>query len=131
MKSKNEIKCDVCSLAFQTEGKYQTHICRVHVKNPECGDYYTRSKFTVNGCTLIFSKSKEREVLYLHSEQCLTNINRCSDIYSGYHMTNYDGETYHAPLNDFFHEGMIRWEALDGDYDIRIRWKHIHIPNTE
>ena len=55
--------------------------------------------------------SKEQEVLYLHSEQCFDNSNRCSDLYPSYLMTNYDGEAYHAPLKDYFSKGKINWNV--------------------
>ena len=101
IKSNHEYKCDVCELTFQSDTKLKTHMCRVHVKNPTCGDHYTRNYIVWKCCTVIFSKSKEQEVVYLHSEQCFDNSNRCSDLYPSYHMTNYDGEAYHTPLNDF------------------------------
>ena len=91
-------------------------MCRVHVKNPTCGDHYTRNYIVWKCCTVFFSKSKEQEVVYLHSEQCFDNSNRCSDLYPSYHMTNYDGEAYHTPLNDFFSNGKIDWNALNGQY---------------
>ena len=54
-------------------------------------------------------------------EECLNNEISCSDLPGHYHLTNYDGEYWHAPLNDIFCEGKISWEDLHGDFNIRIR----------
>ena len=120
MKSKHEFLCKICGLSFESETKLKKHTCKVNVENPMCGDFYTKSYVVVDCCTIIFSKSKEKEVVYLHSEQCFKNLNRCSDLYPSYDMTNYDGEAYHVPLSEYFSGGKIKWDALDGEF-IRIR----------
>ena len=33
---------------------------------------------------------------------------------------HYDGEFWHAPLNDFFSDGEVNWEGLDGKFDFNI-----------
>ena len=121
IKSNHDITCDVCALTFQSETKLKIHMCRMHVKNPTCGDHYTRSSIVVDCCTVIFSKSKEQEVVYLHSEQCFNDTNRCSDFYPSYHINDFDGEAYHAPLKYFFLEGKINWNALNGEL-VKIRF---------
>ena len=119
IKSKHVIKCKICDLEFESEMKMKKHMCRVHVSNPTCGDFYTKNWIIANGCTRIYSKSKEIEVLFLHSKQCLSKQSSCPDLYASYDMTNYDGEAYHAPLEDFFSDNKINWEELNWNF-IRI-----------
>ena len=115
VKSKPIFSCEVCDLTFNSESKLKSHVCQIIVINPAYGDYYTKDLIINIGCTVIFSKSEESEVLILHSQQCLNGINRCPDLPAH----NYDGDTWHAPLNDFFSEGKIIWENL-GNFSIRI-----------
>ena len=121
MKTNHELKCELCELSFKSDKDLQAHYCRVQISNPTCGDYYTKDWILVNGCTRIFSCSRKSEVLFLHSDQCLNKKRSCPDLPGFYHLTNYDGEYWHAPLTDFFSEGKMRWEALHGDFNIRIR----------
>ena len=102
------------------EEKLQTHMCRLTVTNPTCGDYYTKNWILVNGCTRIFSSSKKQEVLFLHSKMCLENKNSCPDLPSYYDLVNFDGTSFHAFLDTFYSRGKIAWQDLHGDYNIRI-----------
>ena len=79
VKSKHNFSCEICELTFQYEKKLRTHMCRLTVTNPTCGDYYTKNWILVNGCTRIFSSSERREVLFFHSNLCLENKNSCPD----------------------------------------------------
>ena len=42
VKSKHEFSCEICELTFKYEEKLKTHMCRLTVANPTCGDYYTQ-----------------------------------------------------------------------------------------
>ena len=117
--SKHIFSCEICDSTFNSESKLKSHLCRTIVINPACGEYYTKDWIISKGCTAIFYKPEESEVLILHSQQCLNNTNRCPDLPGHYDITNYDGDTWHAPLNDFFSEGKISWENL-GNFSIRI-----------
>ena len=121
VKSKHEFSCEICELTFKYEEKLQTHMCRLTLTNPTCGDYYPNHWILVNGCTQIFSCSKKREVLILDCKLCLENKNSCLDLPSYYNSVNYDGVHWHAPLDTFFSKGKICWDDLHGDFDIRIR----------
>ena len=102
MKTEHDFKCEICELSFKCDAKIKAHYCRVKVINPTHGDYYTKDWILVNSCTRIFSRSRKCEVLFVHSVQCLNNDRSCSDLPGHYHLANYDGEYWHAPLNDFF-----------------------------
>ena len=60
VKSKHEFSCEICELTFQSEEKLKTHMCRLIVTNPTCGDYYTKNWILVNGCTRIFPVLKTK-----------------------------------------------------------------------
>ena len=121
---KHKLSCDICDLTFKSESRLTTHMCRVNVKNPTCGDYFTKKWVVAEGCMRFFSTPEEREFLILHSKQCFDNESRCCDMPKHYDndISNYDGETWHARLEDFFFAGTISWEDLNGDFDIQIRW---------
>ena len=121
IESKHEIICIACGSAFQKEERFKTHTCRITVINPSCGDFYTKNWLVNKSCTRIFSKSKQREVLFLHSQQCFDNTNRCPDLPSHYHLTNYDGQSWHAPLSEHFLDSKIKWETLNRRFDINIK----------
>ena len=73
-------------------------------------------------CTRIFSTNLEKETVYLHSEHCI-NVKRCPDMlpyWDDIDMANFDGEIWHAPLNDFFSEGKISWKSLKCHFGINI-----------
>ena len=108
-------------MTFQYKEKLKTHMCRLTVANPTCGDYYTKNWILVNGCTRIFSSSKKREVLFLHSKLCLENKNSCPDLPRCYDSVNYDDVNWYAPLDTFFSKANICWNDLHGHFDIRIR----------
>ena len=75
------------------------------------------------GCTRIFSTSLEREIVYLHSKQCI-NVKWCPDMlpYWDTDMVNYDGniDMWHAPLKEKISEGKISWEKLRSHFGIKI-----------
>jgi hypothetical protein len=33
------LKCDICSMEFKEKVKLKSHMCRVPIANPTCGDY--------------------------------------------------------------------------------------------
>ena len=74
-----------------------------------------------DGCTRIFSKNLQREIVYLHSEQCI-NEKWCPDMlpYWDSEMVNYDGAIWHAPIIKFFNEGKISWTSLRSHFGINI-----------
>ena len=110
--SNHKHTCVTCNLSFKSESKLDRHMCRTEVQNPACGEYYMKNWFISNGCTRIFSSILEKEVLFLHSQQCIDGVNGCQDMLSYYHMVKYDGEVWHAPLSDYFFEGKISWDKL-------------------
>ena len=85
------------------------HTCRVHVLNPEYGEFYTKKWIVYEDCTRKFSRSKETEVLFLHSKKCLEKENTCPDLY---------GVLWHLPLNGYFSEGKINWSGMEDDYGV-------------
>ena len=41
-KTTHDLVCKICELTFESEKKFKMHTCRVHIVNPEYGDYYTK-----------------------------------------------------------------------------------------
>ena len=116
------IICENCSLEFKSDKKLSDHMCRIHILNPSCGDSYTKNWTIFEGCTRIFSKFLEKEVVYLHSQQCIDNLKSCPDMLKSYDtdIFNYDGEIWHAPISEFFSEGKMKWGSLSSHFDINI-----------
>ena len=71
--------CKNCNLSFKSERKLSEHMCRIHILNPICGDSYMKNWIIFEGCTRIYSTSLEREIVYLHSKQCI-NVKWCPDM---------------------------------------------------
>ena len=117
---KHAFSCEVCGIIFKNKVKLQTHMCRIIVKNPTCGDYYTKNWVIAKTCTRVFSSSEKKEVLFLHSEQCIDQSKSCQDLNSDYSLPNYYGNTFHAPIDDYFTNGLMNWESLHGQFDINI-----------
>ena len=113
--------CKNCNLNFKSERKLSEHMCRIHILNPVCGDLYMKNYIIFEECTRIFSTRLEREIVYLHSNQCI-NIKWCPDMlpYWESDTVNYDGnmDIWHAPLNEFFSEGQIIWKKLRSHFGI-------------
>ena len=118
----HNIPCENCNLTFNSDRKLSEHMCRMHILNPTCGDAYMKNWTIFDRCTRIFSKNLEKETVYLHSEQCI-NVKRCPDMlpyWDDIDMANFDGEIWHAPLNDFFSEGKISWKSLKCHFGVDI-----------
>ena len=100
----DDLKCQNCNLVFKSQKKLNDHMCRIPVLNPSCGDSYIKNWVIFDGCSRIFSKSLETEIVFLHSQNCINNIKSCPDLLPDYEidMVNYDGEIWHAPLSEFF-----------------------------
>ena len=49
------------------------------MKNPTFKIYYMKEWFEKDKCIRVFDKSKEEEVIILHSEDCIST-NNCSDL---------------------------------------------------
>ena len=97
----NNLTCDTCNLAFESERKLSNHMCRINITNPACGDSYMKNWIISNGCTRVFSTSLQTEIVFLHSQQCIDGVKSCPDILPDYDsdMVNYDGEVWHASVN--------------------------------
>ena len=88
-----------------------------------CGDSYIKNWIVFNGCTRVFSKSLEEEIVFLHSQQCIDHVKSCSDLLPYYdsEMVNYDGKIWHASVDEFISDGIINWEQLRRNFSINIR----------
>ena len=108
-------------MEFKDKVKMKSHMCRIHIDNPTCGDYYLKNWILSEGCTRIYSNSRKSLLVFLHSEECITNTNRCPDMISYYdrEMINYDGVIFHAALNDYYYDGSVNWLELNGRFGIR------------
>ena len=118
---KHEFACEDCEIIFKNKVKLETHMCRIIIKNPMYGDYYTKNWVIAKNCTRIFSNSGKKEILFLHSKQCIDHTSSCQDLNSEYVLPNYYGNAFHAPLKEYFSGGLINWDALHGQFDINIK----------
>ena len=98
------INCNNCKKEFISERKLQDHMCRIDVLNPICGDSYLKNWIIFDACTRIFSTSLKEEVVFLHTQKCIDDVKRCSDMLPYYDndMVNCDGKIWHAHITDFF-----------------------------
>ena len=120
---KHKLCCDLCNLDFESDRKLKNHTCKILVSNPSCGDSYTKNWILSHGCTRVFSHSLKREIVFLHSQQCVDGVKSCPDILSDYdiEMVNYDGEIWHDCVDKFISEGKIDWEDLRANFGINIK----------
>ena len=90
--SNHSFLCKNCNLTFNSENKLSEHMCRIPILNPTSGDSYMKNYTIFEGCTRIFSTNLQREIVYLHSEQCI-NVKWCPDMlpYWDSDMVNFDG----------------------------------------
>ena len=72
--------CEFCDLTFISDQKFETHMCRKHIKNPDYMDMYVKNWVVRNSCIPVFSKLLEKEIILLHSELCWENKNFCQEI---------------------------------------------------
>ena len=118
---KHAFVCEECDVIFKNKVKLQTHMCRIIVRNPTWGDYYMKNWVIAKTCARIFSSSDKKEVLFLHAQECIDLTNSCQDLDSDYDLPNYYGDTSHAPLKDYFSNGLINWELLHGQFETSIK----------
>ena len=71
-------KCNTCNLTFKSEAKLKEHMCRIHIENPTYGYMYMKNWIVHMNCTTIYDRNKQAEVAFLHSAECVTNVNRCT-----------------------------------------------------
>ena len=98
--SNHKFRCNTCNSEFKSEKKIKEHTCRIYIENPEFGEYYMKNWIIANSCARIFSKSLSRDILFLHTEQCIEKVKSCPDllVYYDKDMVNYDGAIWHAPI---------------------------------
>ena len=72
--------CNTCKLEFESQKKLESHMCRIHITNPACGDSYTKNWIISRGCTRVFSTFLKKEIVFLHCQQCIDGVNSCSDL---------------------------------------------------
>ena len=103
-------------------------MCRIEVRNPTCGDSYLKNWIIFDGCSIIFSRNLKKEIVYLHSQKCIDGVNSCPDLLPGYDsdIINYDGEIWHAPLDDFFSDGEVKWRILKCKFGINIQRRNTY-----
>ena len=120
--------CENCNLEFKSDYKLNNHMCRIEVRNPTCGDSYLKNWIIFDGCSIIFSRNLKKEIVYLHSQKCIDGVNSCPDLLPGYDsdIINYDGEIWHAPLDDFFSDGEVKWRILKCKFGINIQRRNTY-----
>ena len=64
--------CTHCHCSFVGEMKLNTHMCRIHIKNPysEKG-YYTKDWYVRDKCIRVFDDNTKEEVAILYSKDCV------------------------------------------------------------
>ena len=108
-------KCESCDEIFAGIGKLSKHMCRVHVINPDWGDFYMKNWYIRNECIRIFSKLKETEIGILHSESCIKS-KPCtllpSKLQEGGLRYVQEDLFVHVAASIFISEGKVKWSNL-------------------
>ena len=105
-----EFKCDRCGLTLKTKVKLKKHICKVRVKNPSNGSLYMKGWYDCNGCTQVYSSILNKEVAWLHSDNCV--IEECApfkNITKDIEEAIIEDAVEHLRLECFVQDGTILW----------------------
>ena len=78
----HETVCDDCKEKFAGNAKLKTHICRMHIDNPNSELLYMKNWVVRDTCIRVFSHSEQQEVALLHCKQC-TGGTPCSEFPPG------------------------------------------------
>ena len=115
-KHKEHLSCDQCELTFDSREKLRKHMCRLNIVNPTCDEFYVKNWIHVDRCTPVFSLKKRKEVVILHSKDCVSFENRCSEYPPDYE--EFYNDSWHREREDYIINGEIDWEELKDQTDI-------------
>ena len=60
IKLKHEAQCENCKEMFVGMHNIKNHMCRIFLKNPTSGDFYTKNWYLNNDCLRIISKQQQK-----------------------------------------------------------------------
>ena len=112
MEENHEYKCDVCDLTVTTKEKFDIHICRYHLKNPEHKNLYLKNWIVWQACSSVYCKEKRTEVSILHSEACLDFKGSCLELPGWYCRGDEPLQDEHLRLNNCIQNGEVNWSNI-------------------
>ena len=68
----HQVECAHCKESFMGTCKFEKHICRIHVENPEYmdKDMYMKNWYSKNDCIRVFSRRQKKKIIIIHSGHC-------------------------------------------------------------
>ena len=79
-KTTHAVNCSYCKSTFAGNKKFENHICKVLVENPISQKFYMKEWFEKNKCIRVFDNDLKKEVVILHSEDCISLRSCCTDL---------------------------------------------------
>ena len=77
---------------------------------------YLKNWIVYNRCTHIYHKNEKREFALLHTQDCLKNVNRCSEKLPLCIPAQEDSPhgVWHLELDELVNDGRVNWQAMEG-----------------
>ena len=110
----HELLCPQCNCTFAGKKKLDNHMCRIHVENPSSRWFYMKDWFIKDKCIRVFDDESKKEVLLLHSEDCIAN-NACTELPENFQNLISFKDThgiYHLHSSSYMSSNSVNWEAL-------------------
>ena len=110
----HELLCPQCNCTFAGKKKLDNHMCRIHVENPSSRWFYMKDWFIKDKCIRVFDDESKKEVLLLHSEDCIAN-NACTELPENFQKEISFKDThgiYHLHSSTYMSLNIVNWEAL-------------------
>ena len=111
-------KCSHCGESFVDEGKFKKHTCRIKIKNPSSTSLYMKNWYIKYTCISVYSVLEEKEVIVLHSSNCVNRQNCSVCPRSLYHSIRViDNGLIHLNAHCVLKCGEVHWDLIDCEMD--------------
>ena len=81
----HEVTCTSCGEKFAGEAKLKTHMCKIHIENPNSEYLYMKNWVVKDNCIQVYGHKEKKEIALLHCKHC-TDESFCYEFPSG--LTN-------------------------------------------
>ena len=122
MRQLHDEKCNLCDWAFESRKKLKEHICKIHIRNPTHGNCYMKKWILANGCTPIYNKMTEKEIVTLHFDDCWRRICSCANLQTLNEIDSND--IFNAKVSRFVRNGLVNWSELMTELHSSPNWHH-------
>ena len=113
----HEVTCTSCREKLAGEAKLKSHMCRIHIENPNSEYLYMKNWVLRDNCIQVYGHEEKKEIALLHCKHC-TDESYCFEFPSGLTNKNRqeDGDgLIHLKASLYIKATKVNWALMVND----------------